>query len=203
MFESLLLAGLLLGTVEGFKPGPLQTLVITETLKKDWRAGFKVTLAPLITDGPIILFCALVVSTLSNNNQLFAIISFAGAGFLSYMAYETYTISGVNISDANTDNSSLYKGIITNLLNPNPYIYWTLVGSPFLVKAFEVETWLPLVFIFSFFLVFIFCKTITAIIVERSKTFLSSQTYLLILKILALILVGFALIFVQTGLSYI
>ena len=119
------------------------------------------------------------------------------------MAYETYTISGVNISDANTDNSSLYKGIITNLLNPNPYIYWTLVGSPFLVKAFEVETWLPLVFIFSFFLVFIFCKTITAIIVERSKTFLSSQTYLLILKILALILVGFALIFVQTGLSYI
>jgi len=203
MFESLLLAGLLLGTVEGFKPGPLQTLVITETLKKDWRAGFKVTLAPLITDGPIILFCALVVSTLSNNNQLFAIISFAGAGFLSYMAYETYTISGVNISDANTDNSSLYKGIITNLLNPNPYIYWTLVGSPFLVKAFEVETWLPLVFIFSFFLVFIFCKTITAIIVERSKTFLSSQTYLLVLKILALILVGFALIFVQTGLSYI
>tara|TARA_Y100000590_G_scaffold381228_1_gene450252 strand:- start:1343 stop:1954 length:612 start_codon:yes stop_codon:yes gene_type:complete len=203
MFESLLLAGLLLGAVEGFKPGPLQTLVITETLKKDWRAGFKVTLAPLITDGPIILFCALVVSTLSNNNQLFAIISFAGAGFLSYMAYETYTISGVNISDANTDNSSLYKGIITNLLNPNPYIYWTLVGSPFLVKAFEVETWLPLVFIFSFFLVFIFCKTITAIIVERSKTFLSSQTYLLILKILALILVGFALIFVQTGLSYI
>mgnify|MGYP001382893726 FL=1 len=203
MFESLLLAGLLLGAVEGFKPGPLQTLVITETLKKDWRAGFKVTLAPLITDGPIILFCALVVSTLSNNNQLFAIISFAGAGFLSYMAYETYTISGVNLSDANTDNSSLYKGIITNLLNPNPYIYWTLVGSPFLVKAFEVETWLPLVFIFSFFLVFIFCKTITAIIVERSKTFLSSQTYLLILKILALILVGFALIFVQTGLSYI
>lgn len=203
MFESLLLAGLLLGAVEGFKPGPLQTLVITETLKKDWRAGFKVTLAPLITDGPIILFCALVVSTLSNNNQLFAIISFAGAGFLSYMAYETYTISGVNISDANTDNSSLYKGIITNLLNPNPYIYWTLVGSPFLVKAFEVETWLPIVFIFSFFLVFIFCKTITAIIVERSKTFLSSQTYLLILKILALILVGFALIFVQTGLSYI
>ena len=33
MFESLLVAGFLLGAVEGFKPGPLQTLVITETLK--------------------------------------------------------------------------------------------------------------------------------------------------------------------------
>ncbi len=202
MFESLLVAGLLLGAVEGFKPGPLQTLVITETLKKDWRAGFKVTLAPLITDGPIILFCALVVSTLSNNNQLFAIISFAGAGFLLYMAYETFTITGVRISEGNIDNSPLYKGIMTNLLNPNPYIYWTLVGSPFLVKAFEVEIWLPLVFIFSFFFIFIICKTATALLVERSKTFLSSRSYLVILKILALILVGFAFIFVQTGLSY-
>jgi len=203
MFESLLVAGVLLGTVEGFKPGPLQTLVITETLKRDWKAGFKVTLAPLVTDGPIILFCALIVSSLSNNDQIFATISFAGALFLTYMAYETFMINEVKINEVDSRNSPLYKGVITNLLNPNPYIYWTLIGSPFLVQAFEKGTFLPLVFILPFFIAFILCKTFTAILVDRSRTFLSSRTYFAVLKSLALILLVFAFIFIQTGLSYI
>ena len=205
MFESWLIAGVLLGAVEGFKPGPLQTLVITETLKRDWKAGLKVTLAPLVTDGPIILLCALVVSSLSNYGQFFAFISFAGAIFLLYMAYETFIIDEVQIDEGNSGNSGnspFYKGIITNLLNPNPYVYWTLIGSPFLIKAFEEDAFMPFVFLFSFFLTFILCKTFTAILVGRSRTFLSSRSYFLILKILALILVVFALIFIQTGLSY-
>ena len=200
-----MIAGVLLGAVEGFKPGPLQTLVITETLKRDWKAGLKVTLAPLVTDGPIILLCALVVSSLSNYGQFFAFISFAGAIFLLYMAYETFIIDEVQIDEGNSGNSGnspFYKGIITNLLNPNPYVYWTLIGSPFLIKAFEEDAFMPFVFLFSFFLTFILCKTFTAILVGRSRTFLSSRSYFLILKILALILVVFALIFIQTGLSY-
>ncbi|HJN31548.1 MAG: LysE family transporter [Candidatus Poseidoniia archaeon] len=149
MFESWVIAGVLLGAVEGFKPGPLQTLVITETLKRDWKAGLKVTLAPLVTDGPIILLCALVVSSLSNYGQFFAFISFAGAIFLLYMAYETFIIDEVQIDEGNSGNSPFYKGIITNLLNPNPYVYWTLIGSPFLIKAFEEDVFLPFVFLFS------------------------------------------------------
>tara|TARA_Y100000294_G_scaffold105561_1_gene98065 strand:+ start:4888 stop:5229 length:342 start_codon:yes stop_codon:yes gene_type:complete len=113
MFESWVIAGVLLGAVEGFKPGPLQTLVITETLKRDWKAGLKVTLAPLVTDGPIILLCALVVSSLSNYGQFFAFISFAGAIFLLYMAYETFIIDEVQIDEGNSGNSGnspFYKG---------------------------------------------------------------------------------------------
>ena len=112
-------------------------------------------------------------------------------------------IDEVEISTESSDNSPCYRGIITNLLNPNPYVYWTLIGSPFLIRAFEKDTFLPFVFLFSFFFTFILCKTFTAVLVGRSKTFLSSRSYFIILKILALILVAFAFIFVQTGLSYI
>jgi threonine/homoserine/homoserine lactone efflux protein len=119
------------------------------------------------------------------------------------MAYDTFMINEVKMDEENTGDSPLYKGIITNLLNPNPYIYWTLIGSPFLVKAFEEGTFLPLAFIFPFFFAFILCKTFTAILVGRSRTFLSSRTYFVVLKSLALILLAFAFIFIQTGLSYI
>ena len=104
--------------------------------------------APGPTD-PIILLCALFVSSLSNYGQFFAFISFAGAIFLLYMAYETFIIDEVQIDEGNSGNSPFYKGIITNLLNPNPYVYWTLIGSPFLIKAFEEDVFLPFVFLFS------------------------------------------------------
>ena len=55
---ALVSAALLLGLGEGIKPGPLNTLVITETLQHDWRSGTKVALSPLITDAPIIIISA-------------------------------------------------------------------------------------------------------------------------------------------------
>jgi threonine/homoserine/homoserine lactone efflux protein len=36
---ALFTAGALLGLAEGIKPGPLNTLVISETLRYDWKAG--------------------------------------------------------------------------------------------------------------------------------------------------------------------
>ena len=50
---ALVSAALIMGLGEGIKPGPLNTLVITETLQHDWRAGTKVAISPLITDAPV------------------------------------------------------------------------------------------------------------------------------------------------------
>ena len=48
--------GAFLGLTAGLSPGPLLTLVITETLKHSRAAGIKIAVAPLITDVPIIIF---------------------------------------------------------------------------------------------------------------------------------------------------
>lgn len=46
-------------------PGSLLTLVISETLQHDTRAGIKVALAPVITDLPIIVLTLLILSKLA------------------------------------------------------------------------------------------------------------------------------------------
>ncbi len=61
---SSLAAGTVFGLSAGFAPGPLLTLVITQTLRHDIREGVKVAMAPLITDLPIILLSLLVLSRL-------------------------------------------------------------------------------------------------------------------------------------------
>jgi len=53
----------------GFAPGPLLTLVISETLQHDIKSGVKVALAPIITDLPII-----ILSKLTNFHDILGII---------------------------------------------------------------------------------------------------------------------------------
>ena len=47
--------GTILGASAGVAPGPLLTLVVAETLKHNIKEGIKVSLAPIITDMPIII----------------------------------------------------------------------------------------------------------------------------------------------------
>ncbi|MCX9013779.1 MAG: hypothetical protein OIN89_03135 [Candidatus Methanoperedens sp.] len=55
MIETLtfLVSGMIFGLTSGISPGPLLTLVISETLKNGSSGGMKVAVAPLITDIPI------------------------------------------------------------------------------------------------------------------------------------------------------
>lgn len=47
-----LFLGIALGLSAGLSPGPLQAIVISETLLKGKKEGIKVALAPLLTDLP-------------------------------------------------------------------------------------------------------------------------------------------------------
>ena len=61
-------SGILLGLAAGFAPGPLLVLVISETMRHGIRAGLKVSIAPLITDVPIILVSLIVLNRLISSS---------------------------------------------------------------------------------------------------------------------------------------
>ena len=64
MFEefTFLLSGVIFGLTLGVSPGPLLTLVISETLKHNRKEGIKVAIALTITDLPIVLITLLILS---------------------------------------------------------------------------------------------------------------------------------------------
>ncbi len=59
---SLLFSGVVFGLSGGLSPGPLLTLVVSETLKHGIKEGVKVSIAPLITDPPIVIAAIFIVS---------------------------------------------------------------------------------------------------------------------------------------------
>ena len=139
VWYAFLFSGILLGIVEGYKPGPLTTVVITQPLKHNWKSGLKVAISPLLTDGPIILLCALIYRSISEYSIANFILSIAGGLFLLWLSYETAFKTNFEIDKTEEiHDDSLKKGIITNLLNPNPWSYWALIGAPFLIDAWNI-----------------------------------------------------------------
>ena len=131
--------GLGYGFAAAVQPGPFQTYLISQTLSKGWKQALPTALAPLLSDGPIITLCLLVLSQVPAWLQRFLYI--AGGLFilsLSYGAYRAWKSFDLNISSTESStHQSVLKAALVNMLNPNPYIYWTLVTGPILLTGWR------------------------------------------------------------------
>ncbi|MGD8611971.1 MAG: LysE family transporter, partial [Desulfobacterales bacterium] len=165
-------AGILLGLAAGFAPGPLLVLVISETLRHGIRGGLKVSIAPLVTDVPIILVSLLLLNRLAEYKPILGCISIAGGLFILYLASESLKTRGIEFNLAAERTGSFKKGAITNALNPHPYIFYMTVGTPIIYRGIQQNILAALSFVGSFLLLLVGAKVVLAMVVERSRTFL-------------------------------
>ena len=134
-----LLQGIGYGLAAASQPGPFQTYLISQTLTRGWKRTLPAALAPLVSDGPIILICVLVLSQVPVWMQ--RILYVAGGLFILYLAYGTYDSwknfdSRLPSLETGTQLSIL-KAALMNALSPGPYIFWTLVTGPILLKGWR------------------------------------------------------------------
>jgi threonine/homoserine/homoserine lactone efflux protein len=188
-----------LGLTAGISPGPLLALVISETLRHNRREGIKVAFSPLITDLPIILVSILFLSGFGHSQTALGILSLAGGGFILYLSYECLKTQKLLPDLENQAPASLRKGIIANLLNPQPYLFWITVGAPLIYKTRQYGIWAVVAFFISFYLFLVGSKVTVAILTDRSKTFLQNKGYVWVMRILGVVLLVFALIFLKQG----
>ena len=202
MFEaiSFLISGIVFGLTAGISPGPLLTLVISETLKTNRKAGIKVAVAPLVTDIPIVIVTFLILSRLSDFNLAIGLISISGAIFIGYLAYENLFTKEFEFDIEDLTSQSLKKGVITNFLNPHPYLFWFTVGAPTVLKAMGFGVYSAVAFVSGFYVFLVGSKIMVAVITEKYSTFLVSKAYVYIVRILGAILLFFAFIFLSDGL---
>ncbi len=127
------------GLAAASQPGPFQTYIISQTLTRGWKRTLPAVLAPLVSDGPIILVCLFTLSQVPAWLQRFLYI--AGGLLILYLAYGTYKLwkkNDLHISlSESTGRQSVLKAALMNVLNPNPYIYWTLVTGPILLRGWR------------------------------------------------------------------
>ena len=58
---------------------------------------------------------------------------------------------GLELGAPPGQSTTLQRGILTNLLNPHPYLFWFGVGAPLMAKASAISFAAPVAFISSFY----------------------------------------------------
>lgn len=131
--------GIAYGFAAAMQPGPFQTYLISQTLSNGWRRTLPVALAPLISDGPIIVLVLLVLSRVPP--WWVQVLRVAGGIFVLYLAVIIFKVwqkleNGI-ATVAQTSQRSILKAALVNLLNPGPYLYWSLVTGPILLMGWR------------------------------------------------------------------
>jgi threonine/homoserine/homoserine lactone efflux protein len=193
--------GTILGLSAGFAPGPLLTLVISETLRHDIRSGIKVALSPVFTDMPIIVLTLFILSKLTGFHHILGIISLIGALVILFMGCESMNPKPPESDFQKTGATSLIKGISVNALNPHPYLFWFGVGGPILSRAMNSGIQGPVVFLASFYVFLVGSKILLAVLTGRSKSFLNGTVYLYVMRFLGAVLCVLAFLVFRDGLK--
>lgn len=195
---SFAITALIFGLVAGLKPGPLGVFVIHETLTNGLRRGFVSSLAPLLTDGPIILLALYLSLYVSDFNWFISVISIMGSLYLAYLAYKIYGApKGINPNS--TDNTAgFFTAVKINLLNPSPYLFWLTIGSSYILLGTKAEAG---IFIVCALLSLCLTKYAVAYSIKVLGERFNPGVYSMLLRSLALPLLLFSAQLMYSGVS--
>ncbi len=190
-----------LGLGAGIAPGPLSSLVIQESLRNGWKSGACVALAPPVAD---VLAVGLVLVVL---HQLppasFSVLSLMGGCYVCFLGGETLrTPAAMRLAEEGAGNVwlSFRKGLLVNLLNPHPYIFWLTVGGPLVTDNARHAAWLPIVaFLLGFYGCLVGSKVLIAVLVHGGRARLQGTGYRLALRLSGVALLLFGLLLIWDG----
>ena len=184
--------GTLLGLAAGFAPGPLLFLVLRESLHHGSPAGIRTALAPLISDPPIILLSFFLVAEIARYDLILGLISLAGAALVGHLGWDSLKTADIQVDLNQPASSSLRKGVLINVLSPHPYIFWFTVGAPIILQARDSGPLAITLFLGGFYFFLVGSKIFLAVLIGRSRNFLGSRAYLIIMRLLGVLLLLFA-----------
>jgi len=189
-------SALFFGLAAGLKPGPLGIVVIQQTLSRGLPNGLRASMAPLITDGPIIIAALWFLSQFKSINLFAALLSLLGGLYLLWLAQKMFRVQDISISSRLGSEASLSTAVKVNLLNPGPYLFWFTVGGSYIVRGTTAET---VVFVVTAIGTLIASKIAVALLAANFLPSLESRGYLLTMKALAALLAVFGLLSLSTA----
>jgi threonine/homoserine/homoserine lactone efflux protein len=121
------------------QPGPFQAYLLSRVTAFGWRRTLPASFAPLLSDGPIAVLALLVLGQLSTATQ--SALRLAGGVLLIYLArgaFQQWRRRNPNTSSSRRRvPRTLYEAALVNVMNPNPYLGWSLVLGPIVVTSWN------------------------------------------------------------------
>ncbi len=181
-------------------PGPFQAYLLSQALRRGWRASLPLVFTPLCSDGPIIAVVLLLLSRLPA--WWLPLLRIVGGAFVLTLAWGAFR-SWRNYPPPEPAGGRVPRGfwqaVLINLLNPNPYISWSLVTGPILLQAWREAPLNGMAFLAGFYGTFT-AGTAGVLALGAGAGRLGPGVGRALLGISALVLAGFGLYQVCAGL---
>ncbi len=137
---SYLIFGITYAFAAAVQPGPLLTYIISQTLKKGWRSTLPAAFAPVISDIPILILILFLLSKMPDS--FIFILRIGGGLFLLYLGFRAFKSWQEFDADQTILNESgqqtLFNAVFVNLLNPAPYLGWSLILGPIFIEGWKL-----------------------------------------------------------------
>ncbi len=143
-----------LGFSAAASPGPFQALLLERAARAGPRRALHLSLVPLASDPPVVVACLFALSGLPPAFlvalQLLggALLVWMGAGALRDLARPAPGGDPAAAPRA----GGFWRAALVNLLNPNAWLFWSLVGGPLLAAALRASPARAALFLAAFYL---------------------------------------------------
>lgn len=192
MFEYILIGG-------GFafaaviQPGPFQAFLLSSVAQRGWKRTIPAAFAPFISDWPIaalILFVINQVPTAMTRWLLAAgglLLLFLAWG--SFKSWRRYDFDSALQEEGQP--STLLQAVAVNLLNPNPYLGWSLILGPAAIDAWGENPVYAVALVAAFYTIMILGNAIIIVLMGITNLLGSrAQRSLILISALTLAALG-------------
>ena len=213
LMELLLLAGSwwIIGFSGAMMPGPVTTLVVTETARRGFVAG------PLITIGHVLLELAMVVALffglgdLLKQNAIAGTIGLLGGLVLLWMGFsivrnawqgKVSLMLVQSAPSATTSGNPIAAGMLATISNPYWLLWWATVGAAYLItfRAFGLAG--VIAFYIGHTLADWVWNNVVAFVVATGRRAMSDRVYRGILIVCGAFLIVLSFYFVSSGIGF-
>lgn len=192
MFENILF-GSSYAFACAIQPGPLQAFLLSQVAQKGWRRTLPASFSPMLSDGPIAVLVLLVLRNLPIGVE--RLLQAAGGFLLLYLAWAAFSQTKTRTGESRVEEDSTPRTVLqaaaVNILNPNPYLGWTLVLGPRMLSAWTQSRGHAVALAASFYFTMVLTLAATIMLFGATR-FLGtrSRRTLLVLSAGALALLG-------------
>jgi threonine/homoserine/homoserine lactone efflux protein len=203
------LQSLLIGYSGAVMPGSLLAYTIDKSFKRGAKTGILVSVGHSLLELLVVVFLLLGAAKYLGSHIVSTIIGILGGIILLYlgtsMIRESFKIKSPVDMETNAPDrhgNLIIGGIVLSASNPYFIIWWAVIGLGLVTSAFTAYG-LPgvVTFYFGHILADITWYSFVSIILSKTKKFISTKVYRIIIFVLGLFLVTFGVRFVVYALK--
>lgn len=190
-----------MGLSAGLSPGPLFTLVVSQSVRHGAREGMKVAVVPLLSDLPVIAVSMFLLTRAVDFRPALGVLSVSGALYLFFLTWESFRPGPPDAAIGVDEPHSIRKGLAVNLMSPYPYLFWVTVGGPMMLRGWSTGLATAAAFVVAFYACLVGSKIALAWVSGRSARLIGGKGYRLLMRVLGVCLAVFAGLLLKEGLT--